>query len=243
MTDIVHIQKNKTSSWPSERQTFSKVRWKSRKNDCQLNEKHQEHLIFFDEEASATIQDAADDLIKSFASLEIKKSRVVEFIKEECQLSFKVVCCQPSARNCERIPQACAVWAEEWMKKVTCFFKNCVFLDEPGFDINMHWSRCGSPAISKTPSSKAHWQTVIEAISAFDVIHLITRTQKLQKEKKSFRGLQKEKHLRIEFVFLKVLRLVIICNSLTIQWISWMRFLKRKDFILSWTALQSMFLK
>ncbi|EIE88315.1 hypothetical protein RO3G_13026 [Rhizopus delemar RA 99-880] len=57
----------------------------------QLNGAHKEHLIkFFDEDVSATIQDATEDLIKSFAGLEIKKSRVAEFMKEECNLSLKV---------------------------------------------------------------------------------------------------------------------------------------------------------
>ncbi|KAG0786120.1 hypothetical protein G6F22_007727 [Rhizopus arrhizus] len=47
----------------------------------QLNGAHKEHLIkFFDEDASSTIQDATEDLIKSFAGLELKKSRVAELL-------------------------------------------------------------------------------------------------------------------------------------------------------------------
>ncbi|KAG2203446.1 hypothetical protein INT47_008173 [Mucor saturninus] len=50
----------------------------------QLNENHKAHLInFFDEDSSATIQDAVDNLTISFAGLQIKKSRVAEFMKEQ----------------------------------------------------------------------------------------------------------------------------------------------------------------
>ncbi|KAG1144704.1 hypothetical protein G6F37_003151 [Rhizopus arrhizus] len=69
----------------------------------QLNGAHKEHLIkFFDEDASATIQDATEDLIKSFAGLELKKSRVAESMKEECNLSLKVVRRHAIARNCKK---------------------------------------------------------------------------------------------------------------------------------------------
>ena len=69
----------------------------------QLNGAHKEHLIkFFDEDASSTIQDATEDLIKSFAGLELKKSRVAEFMKAECNLSLKVVRRHTIARNCKK---------------------------------------------------------------------------------------------------------------------------------------------
>ncbi|KAG0732807.1 hypothetical protein G6F60_013832 [Rhizopus arrhizus] len=58
------------------------------------------HLInFFDENPSAVIQDAVENLTKSFEGLEIKKSRVAEFMKEDCNLSIKVVTRHPKDRN------------------------------------------------------------------------------------------------------------------------------------------------
>ncbi|KAI9362583.1 hypothetical protein BD770DRAFT_407681 [Pilaira anomala] len=57
-----------------------------------LNDQHKAHLInFFDDDPSAVIQDAVENLVKSFEGLEIKKSGVAELIKEECNLSIKVV--------------------------------------------------------------------------------------------------------------------------------------------------------
>jgi hypothetical protein len=108
----------------------------------QLNGGHKEHLIkFFDEDASATIQDATEDLIKSFAGLEIKKSRVAELMKEECNLSLKVVSRHAISRNCEKTLEARAAWVKEWTEKSINFLNNCVFVDESGFDINMRSSR------------------------------------------------------------------------------------------------------
>ncbi|KAG0734285.1 hypothetical protein G6F57_008114 [Rhizopus arrhizus] len=146
----------------------------------QLNVAHKEHLIkFFDEDASAIIQDATEDLIKSFAGLEIKKSRVAEFMKEECNLNLKVVSHHAIARNCEKTLEARAAWVKEWTEKGINFLNNCVFVDESGFDINMRrsrgWSAKGSAVIVETPSTKANSQTVIEAISAFGVVNLTMR--------------------------------------------------------------------
>lgn len=65
------------------------------------------HLIdFFDENPSAIIQDAVENLTKSFEGLEIKKSRVAGFMKEECNLSIKVVTHHPVARNSNKTLEA-----------------------------------------------------------------------------------------------------------------------------------------
>ncbi|KAI8636171.1 hypothetical protein BD408DRAFT_426540 [Parasitella parasitica] len=65
-----------------------------------LNESHKERITsFFDENPSAFIQDAVEDLTRSFKGLEIKKSRVGEFMKEECNLGIKVVTRLPQASN------------------------------------------------------------------------------------------------------------------------------------------------
>ncbi|EIE88158.1 hypothetical protein RO3G_12869 [Rhizopus delemar RA 99-880] len=107
------------------------------------------------------------------------KSRVAEFMKEECSLSLKVVSRHAIARNCEKTLEARAAWVKEWIEKGTNFLNNCVFVDEPGFDINIHRSRgCSAKdltAIAETPSTKANSQTVIRAISAFSVAKLTIR--------------------------------------------------------------------
>ncbi|KAI8636345.1 hypothetical protein BD408DRAFT_426312, partial [Parasitella parasitica] len=79
---------------------FKKTNRTSICHKSKLNESHKEHITsFFDENPSAVIQDAVEDLTRSFEGLEIKKSRVAEFMKEECNLSIKVVTRHPQARN------------------------------------------------------------------------------------------------------------------------------------------------
>ncbi|EIE86270.1 hypothetical protein G6F46_010050 [Rhizopus delemar] len=134
------------------------------------------HLInFFDENPSVVIQDAVENLTKSFEGLEIKKSRVAEFRKEDCNLSIKVVTRHPKERNSQKALEARANWIEEWQNKGLHFMKNCVFLDEAGFDVNMRrssgWAQRGKPATSVRGIS----HTVIGAVSAFGVVNVSMR--------------------------------------------------------------------
>ncbi|KAG2225439.1 hypothetical protein INT45_010075 [Circinella minor] len=146
----------------------------------QLNEAHKFHLInFFNEDCTATIQDAIEDLTAKFADLDIKKSRVAEFMKEECNLSIKVVSRHPVARNKEESLQKRADWVEKWVQNGMDYLKNCIFVDESGFDINMcrsrGWSPCGSKSITETPSTKATSHSVLGAISAISVVSMKLR--------------------------------------------------------------------
>ncbi|KAL4206346.1 hypothetical protein AB4K20DRAFT_1871527 [Rhizopus microsporus] len=77
---------------PEKKIPFKKTNHISNRAPSQLNENHKMHLInFFDENPSAVIQDAVENLTKSFEGLEIKKSRVAEFMKEDCNLSIKLL--------------------------------------------------------------------------------------------------------------------------------------------------------
>ncbi|KAI7858829.1 hypothetical protein BDC45DRAFT_531370 [Circinella umbellata] len=106
---------------------------------------HKGHLInFFDENKRVTITDTVDNLTKNFADLDIKKYRVAEFIKQECNLSVKVISRHPATRNSPAVIEKRAVWS--------------------GFDINMTrsrgWLKRGKPAIVETPSGRAISYTV-----------------------------------------------------------------------------------
>ncbi|KAG0738275.1 hypothetical protein G6F57_001967 [Rhizopus arrhizus] len=131
-------------------------------------------------------------------------------MKEECNLSLKIVSCHAIARNCEKTLEAHAAWLKEWTEKGINFLNNCIFVDESGFDINMRrsrgWSAKGSAAIVETPSTKANSQTVLGAISAFGVVNLTMRESGNIKEGRLLAP-QKEKHLRIGFPLLRELPL------------------------------------
>ncbi|CAO3692306.1 unnamed protein product [Rhizopus stolonifer] len=75
-----------------------------------LNDEHKEHLInYFDENPTAVFQDAVDDLVQSFAGLEIRKSRVAGLMKDDRNLSIKVASRHPLARNSEKNLEARAI--------------------------------------------------------------------------------------------------------------------------------------
>ncbi|KAI8875902.1 hypothetical protein K501DRAFT_299141 [Backusella circina FSU 941] len=154
----------------------------SSKPVSKLNDQHKTYLInYFDENSSATIKDAVEDLIKSFEGLEIKKSRVAEFMKDECNLSIKVATRHSVERNSKTTLEASAQFVKEWIQeKGMLYMQNCVFLGESGFDINMcrsrAWSTRGTQAIIEPPSARTVSHTpIIGAVSAFGVVNVSTR--------------------------------------------------------------------
>lgn len=76
------------------------------------------------------------------------------------------------------------------------FTKNCVFIDEFGFDINMRrrraWPRKATEAVIPTVSIRVVSHTVIGAISAIGVICIIMRVP-LPPKKIKIQGGKKEK--------------------------------------------------
>ncbi|KAG2209301.1 hypothetical protein INT46_003970 [Mucor plumbeus] len=145
-----------------------------------LDDRHKDHLVkFFDENKRATIDDAVKDLTQSFENLEIKKSRVAEFMKNECNLSIKTISRHPTARNSPAVIEKRAIWVAEWLAKGMLYLQNCVFLDESGFDINMTreraWSARVEPATVETPSGRATSHTVLGTISSVGVVNVSMR--------------------------------------------------------------------
>lgn len=165
---------------PENKIPLKKTTRTSNRVPSRLNEQHKAYLVdFFDENPTAVIQDAVENLTRSFEGLEIKKSRVAEFMKEDCNLSIKVITRHPKARNSPKTIEARAKWVEEWLQKGLLYMQNCVFLDETGFDINMRrtrgWSTRGKPAVVESPSARGVSHTVIGAISAAGVINVSLR--------------------------------------------------------------------
>ncbi|KAG1568890.1 hypothetical protein G6F50_006877 [Rhizopus delemar] len=156
-------------------------KWKA---SSQLNENHKMHLLnFFDENPSAVIQAAVEDLTKSFEDLEIEKIRVAEFMKEECNLILKVVTRRPKAINSQKNLEARANWVIEWQKKKGLhFMNNCAFLDEAGFDVNMRRSRApeGVAAVIPKGTTAGHFVQfisdtldIMDAFPNMKVFHIV----------------------------------------------------------------------
>ncbi|KAI8346389.1 hypothetical protein EDC96DRAFT_567853 [Choanephora cucurbitarum] len=132
----------------------------------QLNEQHKDMLIcFYDEKPTATIQDGVEALINSFEGLTIKKTRVAEFMKNECNLSLKSITRHPVQRNSTKTLEARAAWVAEWIAKGIDYHNNCIFVDESGFN----------PAIEETPSTKAVSKTALGAVSSAGIVNVSIR--------------------------------------------------------------------
>lgn len=153
----------------------------SNRPPSKLNDEHKAHLTdSFDENPSAIIQDAVQNLIKSFEDSQTKESRVVEFMKEGCNLSIKVITRHPAARNKISTLEVRVKFVEEWMqRKGMLYMQNCAFLDESGFDINMRrsrvWSKSSTQVIIESPSARAVSHTIIGAVLAFGVMNASIR--------------------------------------------------------------------
>ncbi|CAO3698202.1 unnamed protein product [Rhizopus stolonifer] len=115
-----------------------------------------------------------DLLTQKFSDLSVKKSTVHNFLKTECNLSFKKLTTQPAARNSPTKIQDRKDWVIKWSATDMNYLEKCVFVDESGLNINMRppsgWSLKGKPAITATPTSRAVSHTVLGAITAKFVV-------------------------------------------------------------------------
>jgi hypothetical protein len=199
----------------------------------QLGQEHKTHLInFYDDNPQARLIDAVDSLTHSFADLSIKKSTVHNFLKSECNLSFKRVTLRPVARNDTTKIAARLAWVKHWAMTDMNYLGNCVFVDESAFNINMRpsggWSEKGTPVIVTTPSTRVISHTVLGAISARFVVSMELRNpqEEWSKRIKIDYGNRKRKAPDGKKNLLqKVLLLGIILNFLIKPWMRWTAFL------------------
>ena len=97
-------------------------------------------ICIYDEKPTATSQDGVEALINSFEGLTIKKARVAELMKNECNLSLKSITRHPVQRNSTKTLEARAAWVAEWIAEGIDYHNNCIFVDESGLQ-HQHDSR------------------------------------------------------------------------------------------------------
>ncbi|KAG0754563.1 hypothetical protein G6F57_006105 [Rhizopus arrhizus] len=137
-------------------------------------------------------------LTNKFEGLEIKKSRVHELMRDECNLSMKQTICWPEARASKENVQKRYDWVVKWSNTDMDFSRNCIFIDEAGFDINMRASRAWAPrgqmAVTITPTTKAPSHTILGAISYVGVVNLSIRVPKQPPKVRKVQGGRKRKN-------------------------------------------------
>jgi transposase len=116
-------------------------------------------MDYFDTNPQGYITDAVEELKNRFEGLKINKSRVHEFMKDECNLSFKQATFWSEGRIKEETIAECSKWAKVYSDTDMDFTKNGVFIGESGFDINMEpsraWAAKGKNAIVNRPKTRA----------------------------------------------------------------------------------------
>ncbi len=137
-------------------------------------------------------------LTESFENFSLKETSARNFMKTECNLSFKRATLRSSERNSEDKLRQRFEWVERWTSTDMDYLSNCVFVDESGFDINMRppsaWSTVGTPAIVETKSTKATSHTILGAISAIGVVDTELRVAEKPKQRRIDGVGRKRKH-------------------------------------------------
>jgi hypothetical protein len=85
----------------------------------------------------------------------------------------------------------------EWEDSDLNFTRNCIFVDEAGFHINMrnNWARSkkGSTAVVKQPKTRVTSHTIIGAIHSSIIIHVAVRKPPPRKETQAAKKKKKKK--------------------------------------------------
>ena len=156
-----------------------------------LTEVHSQFLIgYVDEHPTAILTDIRRNLCDAFTGLTISISALHRHLVEKCKLTVKKLEKLPAARNSDRVLKLRREKIEEWEAIPELdYAKNCVFIDEAGFNLhtqrNYGGSRKGTPAKGIVPTAKGITVTILGAISQAGVIDIsLSKPQAVSMSKK-----------------------------------------------------------
>jgi transposase len=145
---------------------------------AKLIESHSQFLIgYVDEHPEAVLSDIRRALCEAFPDLSISISALHKHLVQKCRLTLKKLEKLPAARNSDRVIKLRRERVEEWEATPGLdYSKNCVFIDEAGFNLhtqrNYGRSRKGTPAKGIVPTKKGITITILGAISQAGVIDI-----------------------------------------------------------------------
>ena len=127
-------------------------------------------MEYIDMHPTAVLADIRDKLCQTFQGLSISISTLHRNLVQKCKVTLKKIEKLPAARSTERVLKLRKEKIEEWEHTPSLdFTKNCVFIDEAGF--NLHIQRgCdrslkGTPAKGIVPTARGVTITILGAIS------------------------------------------------------------------------------
>lgn len=103
-----------------------------------LHEEHKNAILeCIDDNPSVVLDEVMKKLKQIFTELKVSKTTLFDFVKQYCNLSLKKARLQPIDRNSEEKIQERLDWVRKCEKTDMDFTRNCVFLDESAFHINL----------------------------------------------------------------------------------------------------------
>lgn len=138
---------------------------------ARLTEVHFQFLIeYIAKYPAAILSDIRQNLCDALPGLSISISALHRHLVRKCELTLKKCEKSPAARNSDRVLKLPKEKIEEWEAMSDMdFVRNCVFIDEAGFNLqtqrNYGRSRNGTSAKCIVPTAKDMTITILGAIS------------------------------------------------------------------------------
>lgn len=169
--------------WWKSYQTSGEVPCKKTANNgpkSSITADHEEYIErLIDQGPQIFAEDIIDDLTTKFEGFSISVSRLNRYLKNNMHISVKRPTFEAEKRNSIENLNTRYQWFMEWKDSNLDYTKNCVFIDEAGFNINTRnsWARSarGIPAIVQVPKSRSPSHTIIGAIHASSVLHVVLK--------------------------------------------------------------------
>ncbi|KAI5969538.1 hypothetical protein CANMA_001418, partial [Candida margitis] len=142
----------------------------------------EDHKLFLKElvlsDPTVTVNFFLDKLRSTFGGVKASESTIYNFLTKVCKFSLKRLSKWAMRRDSPELKQQRFEWALE-NKDKTDLEKNCVFIDEAGFNISMRreygWSKVGEKAVLKVPVTRGLNVSFLGAISPKGCIDLKVR--------------------------------------------------------------------
>lgn len=178
--------------WWKRYQETNEVPYKLSKNNVgrpsSFSTEHETYIReLLDKDPQLYSEDIISELSKEFMGFSISKTQLNHHLRNNILVTVKKPTFELEARSSADNLETRYEWFMKWKDSDVDFTKNCIFIDETGFHINLrnNWARAdtGIPAIVKTTKTKAPSHTIIGAIHASSVIHVAIKNPPSKKEK------------------------------------------------------------
>ncbi|KAM9919218.1 hypothetical protein OXX59_008102 [Metschnikowia pulcherrima] len=133
----------------------------------------------FANDPSMRLGKVLEDFTKAFEGLKVCPTTFYKFVTEHCGMSFKLARRDSVERNSFAKIELRYEYVVQIREKAIDYVRDCVFLDEAGFSVNMKrsggWAPSGATPVVLDPSISAQSTSIVRVISCYGVVHLSLR--------------------------------------------------------------------